>query len=237
MEGHKKERDRYVTDTIGSKIRSFSAETIYKLKKKVGRLDALEWKEDAFDLDAALQSVSGPIIEIGGPTFQGYRIVDLNKLRTAGKDVYVTDVRETRGIDAQVDGQQMPFANNSIGALFDSALPIEGFDKDVYFREVGRVLENNGLYVTRSTWKGDYERAIGNGLKLRQYEWELSPQIRDIFNRSGRTVDGESIPLLFEGIQAIKDTGEKFDDPAERDWYTLGGETGNAILVYQKVHA
>lgn len=95
------------------------------------------WRKEGFDVEEKLNKVNGQIIEVAGPTPDGYDLVNFEKLR---KPLYTSNVfpgrpyfRENREdgsttinytgkVNFIADATKLPFKNGSIGAVFISCL-------------------------------------------------------------------------------------------------------------------
>ncbi len=234
MEKINREHSKYSTDTLRSQMTAKVRETMYRLKKKTGLLDALHWKDEGFDLDTVLDGLQKPMIEIGGPSAGGFRLADIGVLKKSGANLFISDIRPTRGIDVQLDALQMPFADSSIGAIFMSFKPID-VETAKFAQEVSRVLDDGGLCIMRGVWVGDVEEMAKEGLVVRQYEWELRSEVREALRSkfNNLNLSQNSVVGIIDGIQQMRDGGS-YESEEDRDFSTLGGQTSDSIIVYQK---
>jgi hypothetical protein len=107
-------------------------------------------KSDNFDLSEALEAAGGPVVELAGPTTDGFLPLENRELPEKPIMTNITpDAAQGGGdwspirlakqhIDAQVDVRHVPFRQESVGVFLMSALTIvdESRHTDtVYFRE------------------------------------------------------------------------------------------------------
>lgn len=101
-----------------------------------------EWKEEGFDLQESLNNTKGPLVEIGGPTSDGYNLIDINKLKKkvltsnlfpgapkfSNPDDTEFDTLNFYGkVDFMADAHNLPLQDNLTGAVFVSCLGGEHF--------------------------------------------------------------------------------------------------------------
>lgn len=145
-----------------------------------------EWRQDGFEILPALQKNNGPFIEIGGPSPNGYRLVDLAEVHKAtGKKIVVTNLsteqlrqpvpesmRNALEIGGVADVRNLPYKEDSVGAFFSNAL---GFYSTPYlFRYSARVLEKNGLLVAGYMSGLEVADALRLGLELKAYSTHIN---------------------------------------------------------------
>ena len=105
-----------------------------------------------------INRVSGLVIEVGGPTDQGYGVVGVLdqlrvKLKVTNVDVFrprwdTETGRWMRGeakVDEVLSGESIPYKDGAIGCLMASSLPIEVYPR--FIEDAERVLEENGVLV------------------------------------------------------------------------------------------
>jgi len=148
-----------------------------------------KWEKSGFSTDEELDERRGPFIEIGGPTKDGFELVDLKKLTkklyqsnvfTNPEKVFMEPGTSTaelsRGkpkkVDFLADARDLPFADGSVGALFAAYLPRHV--RQHFIQESGRVLEQGGLLVSEGLTKEDFESAAANGFELGGYVIHLA---------------------------------------------------------------
>ncbi|HKU19122.1 MAG TPA: hypothetical protein VJP80_07725 [Candidatus Saccharimonadales bacterium] len=95
----------------------------------------------SFDMQEAMDGLETPILEIGGPTSDGYFFLDNV---TLPEPPYITNIVLPRNpeyasyIDEVIDGRRLPFADGSVGAVIMS-----GLHKFIDPNELGVTLPNN----------------------------------------------------------------------------------------------
>ncbi|PIT88818.1 MAG: hypothetical protein COU29_00345 [Candidatus Magasanikbacteria bacterium CG10_big_fil_rev_8_21_14_0_10_36_32] len=96
----------------------------------------MEQKFEEFNLTEALNKVNGPLVEIGGPTKEGYELVDFQKLNKQllifnlfpGTPNFESPVKDGAAIQVTYFGQvdfiadafNLPINSNTVGAMFAS---------------------------------------------------------------------------------------------------------------------
>lgn len=108
----------------------------YKAKAKItsGEIHADEWHQPNFSLTEKLENIRKPIIEIGGPSDEGYYFLDGVKL--LNKPI-ITNVSEQPAsqqypdvqnladmVDELVDGRHTPYEDESIGMVMAAHIDI-----------------------------------------------------------------------------------------------------------------
>lgn len=134
-----------------------------------------------FDLTKSLTTLSKPIVEVGGPTNNGfYResvYADRSKLLisniTPGQPIQEFNpesnamevVRYEGEVDRQFDATDMPFDDDSIGALYANSFPVEL--NPLLIKEAHRVLiKDNGLLILEGLHDDALEYANSLGFEL-----------------------------------------------------------------------
>lgn len=100
--------------------------------EKTGARETIIYKDENFDVYDRLSEVKGPLIEVGGPTDNGYDLVDTSKL---DKKIYVSNlfpgapyfekgkfIGYEGPVDFQADARDLPLKPESVGAIFLKAL-------------------------------------------------------------------------------------------------------------------
>lgn len=117
----------------------------------VGAKLITEEKASDFDLEAELDRVRGPLVEIAGPTPGGYDLVNTQDLKRPlvtsnikpGLPIGDTDTGEFfthwLKVDFQADSRRLPLKDGSVGALFGNCLSHNSIEETV--SEASRVLE------------------------------------------------------------------------------------------------
>ena len=140
-----------------------------------------KWTKGGFNLHETIQQTTSPLVELGGPTPQGYELVDFDNFpdkqiliinidpQTVKRDLDNRNYSispEKKRVDLQADATKLPFEDQSIGVLFASALPID-IHADI-FRDAVRVLSPGGIMVWEGGREEDINLAKNNGLELVQ---------------------------------------------------------------------
>lgn len=182
---------------------SFPTPTAEELSSK-----SVEWQEEGFDLQQALDERTGPFVEVAGPTLFGYSMLDNV---TLPKGVYVSN-RDLPAVtnlygspDFQADATNLPLANNSLGALFVSNMAPMGSEHnpdlwEKFMKESARTLESGGLLIAQGLDKENIPYAEAAGLKpvLIHYEEPEGP--------TGQIdVDDEGVPIYWATAGGVKD--------------------------------
>lgn len=150
-----------------------------------------------FDFQKELQGLKGPFIEIGGPTDEYFTkdafpngsfqsednllVGNIEEGRTIGKknpDGTFTEEFLKYDLDFRADGLALPFANDSLGAVFSSNLPRnnpvdtqntslgEKEFRGPFMLEAKRALEPGGLMIMQSISEADIRFAEEHGLEI-----------------------------------------------------------------------
>lgn len=150
----------------------------------VSHLDQQQWLDPAFQFDETFRSLSGPFIEIGGPSPGGYSFIDFGVLfESTGRRTVVTnidrehlhsDIKESERIGTEIggflDGSNIPHSDESIGAFFARCLP--HYAKGPVVNEIYRTLEPGGIFAYSRCGSLDVAWAIATGFEVRAYERE-----------------------------------------------------------------
>lgn len=86
--------------------------------------DYIRWTKEGFDLQETIANISKPIVELGGPTEDGYLMLEGVKLPSKP---HITNVRResvlsSQLIDELVDASQMPYEDRSLGLVLMQGL-------------------------------------------------------------------------------------------------------------------
>ena len=138
------------------------------------------WRDPDFDLSDTLGSCTRPLIEVGGPTPKGYQLIGRPILRQLLVSNISTEAvetswwRKTPKLDFIADAHALPFAANSIGAVFTSAFGDSRFTVDESVEDIGyrapmideatRVLCPDGLLVIQHGNIRNVRRMTDNNL-------------------------------------------------------------------------
>ena len=96
---------------------------------------ALVWRNDLVDVEGYINRQREIAFEMGGPTLHGFELIDASRLT---REVRISNVEDTMGVNSegratsiQIDldlmskGEELPFRDESVGAIFASNLPYE----------------------------------------------------------------------------------------------------------------
>lgn len=153
---------------------------LIKALRKISGKPTESWKKNGFNVDEELMKRKGPFIEVAGPTFGGYEIVDMNNLH---RDVFVSNITPGVSIchhktgkelgyigdpvDFQADARKLPFANNSLGAIFISgSMKIPSGLSNDFMDEAKRTLEEGGLLIWQHLDEKFYDQLTKMGLTI-----------------------------------------------------------------------
>ncbi len=155
------------------------AETI----EVTAKMDDEKWTKEGFSIEEEIRHRHGPLVEIAGPTDNGFELVDLSKL---DKKVFESNISPgcplyddmtgeflcyTGQIDFQSYAQNLPFKESGIGVLFASCLPKDIRNRTI--QEANRVLEDGGLLIWQGGTDEDVESGKKIGLELVEYSKHL----------------------------------------------------------------
>lgn len=85
----------------------------------------LSWAEEGFDLKSKLSQIDGPVLEIAGPTHDGY--VALDEAAILPDQVLTSNVslpQETEKLHLLADGRKLPLGDQTLSVVLVSALTI-----------------------------------------------------------------------------------------------------------------
>lgn len=144
-----------------------------------------EWDRPEVDLQAELNSRQKPFMEFGGPTYDGFQIIEglqmpqkvLVSNIEPGYPLFVDGRKRLVGrVDQVADITEMPLENESLGAVFASAIHADLHAKAL--AEAARVLEPGGLIFWQNGKAGDLELAKDAGLEVVRFMSALPPRSR-----------------------------------------------------------
>ena len=149
-------------------------------------------------MEEYLNRLERPVIEIGGPTLQGFKTIntrDLDEFFTSnlasleqkvGDNVKTQTWRDHIGsageIDFQADGQQLPLASESIGGVLISAVPNDEKLNQKIIDEACRVLVDGGILILEANMPRDVLYALNKGLEPVKWERKLSNFFKPYLN-------------------------------------------------------
>lgn len=100
-------------------------------------------REKGFSLKKEIKKLSGPFVEIGGPStnywFTGKLLGDF----LPANSLYISNISQRKGIDFRADGMQLPLEDESVDAVFARGLG----NSPGFIEEASRVVKPGGLVV------------------------------------------------------------------------------------------
>lgn len=81
----------------------------------------IEARKAVYDLEEALAVAGGPVIEVGGPTPQGFDAL-MERGITLPAELIIVNEKDLEGMDRKADAGRLPFADESIGVCLVSNL-------------------------------------------------------------------------------------------------------------------
>lgn len=190
---------------------------------------AAVWRAPNIDLDEAMARVSGPYIEVAGPSDPEYQTIDVKNLKKklissnlfpGAPRFYGNDFFYYGKVDFQADAQQMPIREGGVGAVFCSCLGevgeemrrTMGIDKNKYPTETGelranaiheawRMIEPGGFLI----WEGGTKKDLGLAESMGFQIVKLREEKTNIISRGGVLVPGFLIAAVFQKPQENHD--------------------------------
>ena len=156
-----------------------------------------------YDVHAALQRLQGRFLEIGGPT-PSYDVLPRWEELHPRLDVINNSNQPPRGpgVVSKGDGQVLPHADDSVAAVFGSALPVT--DRVGVLLEMARVLRPGGLLVWQRGVPADAELLKQLGLTLRRVH-PFASTATYVFEKKERGLTLQGDDLLMAAAQAMHD--------------------------------
>lgn len=161
------------------------------------------WQKQGFELEESLARLKGPMIEIAGPTIQGYQLIPekflgqmlvSNAIEKPFRDPnigpsrygIVNALRPKARLDFVANGLSLPFRKTSVGAVFVSAFPDspminEGKStkaRSVLLKQIAPVVEKSGLLVWQNGHAEDARNAEDLGLVPVMAQVNIQPEKR-----------------------------------------------------------
>ncbi len=184
---------------------------VERWKRQTCYIHEIHAQEPQFNISEELKKRQGPMIEVGGPTEDGFRLVPTEAMRDIRDRFHISNSddglyarypgeRERRkeySVDFTADATALSFPNEFLSAVFASCLPrhavengIAEKDKPVRepaIREAYRVLESGGLLIWQGTFWDDLKMAHSVGFEMMAHTWGLLTEndLNELINRSG----------------------------------------------------
>lgn len=125
--------------------------------------------ESPKDLLKVLKEIKDPVIEIGGPTKKGYPFIGIKNLKSFFKKGYISNIvredydydekgnlrYEKLDVDFLADARNLPFKDETIGAVFCSCLPKVAYPPDINLNERAKFIM---VQLTPDMIKGKEEK-------------------------------------------------------------------------------
>ncbi|MFA6994835.1 MAG: hypothetical protein WC249_00270 [Patescibacteria group bacterium] len=154
--------------------------------------EALEnYHEANFNVEEKLKELKGPLIEAAGPTIRGYELINVNNL---DKKIFISNLHDSsrRGkIDFRGDIRKFPIKDNSVGALFVSALGGSQGDSSEEFKR----LRIKVMSDKRDARKKEFKKFIElNKIEFRKL---VDEAIREAF----RVIEDKGLLIWQDGVK------------------------------------
>lgn len=166
--------------------------------RELFKKDITKTKIKNFDTESYLNSLGKPIIEIAGPTPQGFKTIDIKKIKQfftsnlAKSGQNVSDnpqlgnwrdyVGSSGEIDFQADGQNMPLMSESVGGVLISAILNEKKLNENIIDEANRILVHGGILILEANTPDDVLYAINHGFEVIKYQRKIENFFEPFFN-------------------------------------------------------
>ncbi len=162
------------------------------LKEILARKDGF-FQRGEFDVVEHLQSIHKPVVEVAGPTPDGYDLLDIQKIKIFHTNIAAPGQRaesntEASGwrkhvgssgdISVQMDGQRMPFSDKSIGGILMKAIVQDVQMNDKILSEAHRVLHDDGLLILEQNSPHIISKALELGFSVVKAKIDLSTILR-----------------------------------------------------------
>jgi len=136
-----------------------------------------------FNTKQQVQGTTGNLIEVGGPTSDDYKSLDV-VLNELDRKVEITNLYPDSSSEKKVDARRLSYPKGSLGVIFSSAL-----FENVYswmFLSASRSLEDGGLLVMQHITAPVLENAIEMGFTpkviRREGRWENDDGVLETYN-------------------------------------------------------
>ena len=181
----------------------------------------IEWSKANFAIREALAQRRGPFVELAGPTHRGYQMIPSDFFDRERERIFVSNITTNppQGGEVQLaaDAGQLPFADESLGAVLACELP--RFVREPAITEASRALEEGGLLIWQGVLFEDIAIARNHGLELVAYTWRLPSKVATALRTADRSdigslhaaaielikkLEADDILLLVEGAETPK---------------------------------
>ena len=149
--------------------------------------DILTWKQrEDLNLENQLASLTGPTVEMAGPTPLRFQYGSMNDLYSLSlndlrQNAIITNIKDVVGISLKANALSMPFGKESVKALICSEIPFnlhpENFEQ--MFKEAERMLKEKGIFFVKGLNRENFQNILGKtSLQIILYELRVSVDIR-----------------------------------------------------------
>lgn len=183
-------------------------------------------------LKSAIENTQGPIVEIGGPTLEGYQFVKLLGCKLSS-DPIISNISkrvtlnpfgenpQEYTVDEVVDVKNMPFENESIGMIITCSLPYS--DSDL-FKEFSSP-DKRQSYLKKNREKALYEYV----------DYDKSDNLESRHNLHIALIEGAAKALKTQGILIMEEALVEDLMVAESNNFSLLYSSNNpSLFIFQK---
>src|SRR3989338_7873919 len=166
----------------------------------------IEWSKANFAIREALAQRRGPFVELAGPTHRGYQMIPSDFFDRERERIFVSNITTNppQGGEVQLaaDAGQLPFADESLGAVLACELP--RFVREPAITEASRALEEGGLLIWQGVLFEDIAFARNHGLELVAYTWRLPSKVATALRTADRSDIGSLHAAAIELIKKLE---------------------------------
>lgn len=170
-------------------------------------------REGGFDLKKRLNEITGPFIEVAGPTEGGYNLVDLDKLNNKvftsnvfpGCPNFAQDHRTGDEllnyygkVDFMADATELPFKDSTIGAIFISCH--SGGDD---LKDLSRKLGDRRFQKSAFESYRDHEEHLAKGVRFNKADLDREHRSE----RGGNKKESGHEEIIGEAFRVLNDRG------------------------------
>ncbi|MEK7168690.1 MAG: hypothetical protein AAB778_01640, partial [Patescibacteria group bacterium] len=189
-----------------------------------------------------IDNTKGPVLEIGGPSLSGYKIIDIQSLK---KPITVTNINggvkfENIGLvgiaDKKLDATNMNLKPNSVGSFISKSLPKSIYPE--YFSEAYKALEPDGIIVIDSTAHNSelIPLAESTGFKFIKSYVDSNSQVGLVFQKPGFESISEAIQFHVAGVlDGVKTRWNNFIDSKWNPAKWIGGNSPAGNLTIKEI--